>query len=65
MDNEFVNLYIENLVKEVQESVKQKMILQTHLDYLQKQNAVLNKTVEELEAKALKKTQKVSKEETF
>jgi hypothetical protein len=60
MDNEFVNLYIETLLKEVTELTKSKILLQTHLDYVQKQNAVFGKQIQDLEAKlASKKSVKV------
>lgn len=60
MDNEFVNLYIETLLKEVTELTKSKILLQTHLDYVQKQNAVFGKQIQDLEAKlASKKSIKV------
>lgn len=63
MDNEFVNLYIETLLKEVTELTKSKILVQTHLEYLQKQNSVLVKQVQELEAKlATKKPAKVKED---
>jgi len=63
MDNEFVNLYIETLLKEVTELTKSKILLQTHLDYVQKQNTVLGKQVQELEAKlSTKKPAKVKED---
>ncbi len=63
MDNEFVNLYIETLLKEVTELTKSKILVQTHLEYLQKQNSVLVKQVQELETKlATKKPAKVKED---
>jgi hypothetical protein len=63
MDNEFVNLYIETLLKEVTELTKSKILVQTHFDYVQKQNMVLGKQVQELEARlAIKKPAKVKED---
>lgn len=62
MGQEFVNAYIENLVKELGELLKIKVLLQTQLEIQQKLTADLQQRLTELE-KANEKLNKKKKDE--
>jgi hypothetical protein len=62
MNVEFVNAYIERLVKEVQEGTKTRLLLETQISMMEKANADLLAKVDKYE-KAEEKTAKKSKKE--
>lgn len=62
MGQEFVNAYIENLVKEMGELLKIKILLQTQLEIQQKISAELQNRLTDLE-KANEKLNKKKKDE--
>lgn len=64
MGPEVVNLYIENMTRELTELLKHKILLQTQLELQQKISAELQEKVEKLE-KAVAKTSKKKEENTF
>ncbi len=62
MSAEFVNLYIERLIREIMELTKSKLLLETQLLMSEKTNQDLSAKVTELESSLEKKTStKVSK----
>lgn len=62
MNVEFVNAYIERLVKEVQEGTKTRLLLETQITMFEKVNADLLAKLDKYE-KAEEKTAKKSKKE--
>lgn len=64
MGPEVINLYIENLTKELMEAIKIKILLQTQLEIQQKITADLQEKVDKLE-KAAARTNKKKEENTF
>ena len=66
MGPEFVNIYIENLVKEMGELLKVKILLQTQLEMQQKITAELQVKIEALEkANADRVVKKKKEDNTF
>lgn len=63
MSTDFYNTYVENLIKELGEYMKMKILLQTQLEVQQKITNELQSKVEKLEKAAAKPSKK--KEDTF
>lgn len=62
MNPELINLYIEQLLNEIGESAKTRILLQTQLRYTERINAQLQTKITELEALNEKLNKKKSKE---
>jgi CII-binding regulator of phage lambda lysogenization HflD len=62
MGPEFVNLYIERLLKDVTEGVKSRILLETQLKYTELINSQLQTKINELESQVEKLNKKKSKE---
>lgn len=62
MNPELINMYIEQLLIEIGEGAKSRVLLQTQLRYTEKMNAQLQARVSELEAQVEKLNKKKSKE---
>jgi len=62
MDNDFVNLYIERIVKEVEELTKARLLNEAKASYLESANQKLLAHIEELEKQIDKQSKKVKKE---
>ena len=69
MNSDLINLYIEQLLNEVSEGVKSRILLQTQMKYTEMLNAQLQSKVTELEEKLEKlnkrKTKEVNTSEEF
>lgn len=63
MNVEFVNAYIERLVKEVQETTKTRLLLETQIAVLEKINKELSIKIEKFEKVEEKTTKKNKKEQ--
>ena len=63
MEHEFVNIYINKLLNEITELTKNKILLQSQLEFSETINKNLLKQIESLEEKNKKKINK--KEDTF
>ena len=63
MSTDFYNTYVENLIKELGEYMKMKILLQTQLEVQQKITNELQEKVEKLEKAAAKTSKK--KDDTF
>mgnify|MGYP006268970501 CR=1 FL=1 len=61
MDAELVNMYMQRLLKEVDDLTKNRLLLETRISYTESLNIELSKKVEELEAQ-LEKLGKRKKE---
>jgi uncharacterized membrane-anchored protein len=62
MNSELINLYIEQLLNEVSEGVKSRILLQTQMKYTEMLNAQLQSKVTELEEKLEKLNKRKTKE---
>lgn len=62
MNPDLINLYIEQLLKEVTEGAKTRVLLETRLRYTEMLNAQLQNTVTELEEKVEKLSKRKTKE---
>jgi hypothetical protein len=62
MDTEFVNLYIERIVKEVEELTKARLLNEAKTSYMEKANQKLIARIEELEKLIEKQNKKKTKE---
>lgn len=62
MDNDFVNIYIERCVKEVEELTKARLLNEAKSSYLEIANKKLIAHIEELEKQIEKQNKKVKKE---
>ena len=62
MNPDLINLYIENLLKEIMEGVKNRILLETRLKYTEMLNSQLQSNVSELEEKVEKLNKRKSKE---
>lgn len=62
MNAELINFYIECLLKEVSESAKSRILLETQLKYTEMINGQLQTKINELEAQLEKLNKKKSKE---
>lgn len=69
MAPEFLNLYIERLLKEIEELTKNRLLIETQLKYTEKVNIKLTEDNKELEQKLnkldKKKTKEVDTSDTF
>ena len=61
MNPEIVNIYINRLIKEIEELTKNRLLIETQLQYTESLNASLQKNVEELSAQLEKQTKKINK----
>lgn len=64
MGPEFYNLYVENLIKELGESLKMKIIIQTQLELQQKISSELQQRLEKYEKAEEKAAKKNKKDES-
>ena len=64
MGPEFYNLYVENLIKELGESLKIKVILQTQLELQQKITAELQQRLEKYEKAEERAAKKAKKDDS-
>lgn len=67
MQAELFNMYVERLLKEIEELTKSKLLIDTQLKFTEKMNADLLKKIEELESqieKQSKKSKKATEEST-
>ena len=62
MNSDLINLYIEQLLNEVSEGVKSRILLQTQMKYTEMLNAQLQSKVTELEEKLEKLNKRKTKE---
>lgn len=62
MNEQFVNMYIESLVKEVTEGVKSRILLETQLKFAENFNKELQAKLEQAEAQLEKLNKKKPKE---
>jgi uncharacterized membrane-anchored protein len=62
MNSDLINLYIEQLLNEVTEGVKSRILLQTQMKYTEMLNAQLQSKVTELEEKLEKLNKRKTKE---
>ena len=62
MEVEFVNMYIERLVKEVEELTKSRLLNEARLNYIESGNQKLIQKIEELEKQIEKQNKKKVKE---
>ena len=62
MNPDLINLYIENLLKEIMEGVKNRILLETRLKYTEMLNSQLQSNVSELEEKVEKLNKRKTKE---
>ncbi len=63
MNPEILNMYIEQLLNEIAEGAKSRVLLQTQLRYTERINAQLQSKISELEEKIEKLNTKKSKKE--
>lgn len=63
MNPEIVNIYIENLLKEVTEGTKSRILLETQLKYTEMLNAELHSRIKQLEIEQEKQNKKLNKKE--
>lgn len=64
MNPELINIYIERLIKEIQELTKNRLLIETQLKYTEALNANLNKKIEELSPQLEKQQdRKINKKE--
>lgn len=63
MNPEIVNIYIERLLKEVEELTKNRLLTDTQLKYTEMLNAQLQSKVKQLEAEIEKNSKKINKKE--
>jgi cell division protein FtsB len=62
MEIEFVNMYIERLVKEIEELTKSRLLNEARLKYIETANQKLIQKIEELEKQIEKQNKKKVKE---
>lgn len=63
MNPEIVNIYIARLIKEIEELTKNRLLVETQLQYTEKLNAELQKRVQLLEDQNEKQSKKINKKE--
>lgn len=61
MNPEFVNMYIERLIKEVEDAARTRILIDTQLKYTESLNVELNKKIEQLESQIEKQSKRNSK----
>lgn len=64
MNPDLINLYIEQLLIEIGESAKSRVLLQTQLKYTERVNAQLQARVTELESVIESQTEKLNKKKS-
>ena len=62
MNPELINLYIENLINEITEGAKNRVLLQTQLKYTELINSQLQSKITDLEGQLEKLNKKTKKE---
>jgi len=62
MNPELINLYIENLINEITEGTKNRVLLQTQLKYTELINSQLQSKITDLEGQLEKLNKKTKKE---
>jgi uncharacterized protein YlxW (UPF0749 family) len=63
MNPEIVNMYIARLIKEIEELTKNRLLVETQLQYTEKLNVDLQKQVQRLEDQVEKSNRKINKKE--
>ena len=63
MNPEIVNIYIARLIKEIEELTKNRLLVETQLQYTEKLNVELQKRVQLLEDQNEKQSKKINKKE--
>lgn len=63
MNSEIVNLYIERLLKEIEEQTKSRLLIETQLKYTEKVNTDLQNKINQLEVQQEKQTKRINKKE--
>jgi uncharacterized protein YlxW (UPF0749 family) len=63
MNPEIVNMYIARLIKEIEELTKNRLLVETQLQYTEKLNVDLQKQVQRLEDQVEKSNKKINKKE--
>ena len=63
MSPEFVNLYIETLMKEIEELTKNSLFMKAQLKFSETTNISLNQRIVELEKQIEKKEKRINKKE--
>jgi septal ring factor EnvC (AmiA/AmiB activator) len=63
MNPEIVNMYIARLIKEIEELTKNRLLVETQLQYTEKLNAELQAQLKQTEAEIEKNNKKINKKE--
>lgn len=63
MNPEIVNLYIERLLKEIEEQTKSRLLIETQLKFTERVNAELQNRLKQLEVQQEKQTKRINKKE--
>jgi len=63
MNPEIVNMYIERLIKEIEELTKNRLLIETQLRYIEKLNADLQVKLKQTEEQLEKQSKKLNKKE--
>ena len=63
MNPEIVNLYIERMLKEIEELTKNRLLVDTQLKYTEMMNAQLQERIKQLETELEKASKKINKKE--
>lgn len=63
MNPEIVNMYIARLIKEIEELTKNRLLVETQLQYTEKLNVELQKQLQQLEEQNEKNNKKINKKE--
>lgn len=63
MNPEIFNLYIARLIKEIEELTKNRLLIETQLQYTEKLNADAQTRIKQLEEQIEKQTKKINKKE--
>jgi hypothetical protein len=63
MNPDLVNIYITRILKEIEELTKNRLLIETQLQYTESLNVNLNKKITELELQIDKQSKKINKKE--
>jgi len=63
MNPEIINMYIERLIKEIEELTKARLLIETQLQYTEKMNADLQTKLKQTEDQLEKQSKKLNKKE--
>ena len=63
MSPEIINLYIERLLKEIEELTRNRLLIETQLKYTERLNSELQNKINQLESQIEKQIRKTSKKE--